>query len=68
MDDEGDDEDGFFVPHGYLSDGEGELDDGETAGLPKVILLSSFVTLTIRCFDTGKQRGENEDERKGLGG
>lgn len=41
MDDE-DEEDGFFVPHGYLSDGEGELDDGDPAGLPKVIILSSL--------------------------
>ena len=45
MDDE-DEEDGFFVPHGYLSDGEGELDDGDPAGLPKVIILSSFY-----CYD-----------------
>ena len=35
MDDE-EDEDGFFVPHGYLSDGEGEMDETDTAGLPKV--------------------------------
>ena len=36
MDDE-DEEDGFFVPHGYLSDGEGELDENDTGGLPKVL-------------------------------
>lgn len=33
MDDE-DEDDGFFVPHGYLSDGEGELNDSDTA-VPK---------------------------------
>ena len=26
---EEEEEDGFFVPHGYLSEGEGEMSDGE---------------------------------------
>lgn len=46
MDDE-DEEDGFFVPHGYLSEGEGELDDNETAGIPKV---TQFSSLSIALF------------------
>ena len=44
MDDE-EDEDGFFVPHGYLSDGEGEQDDNEIAGLPKVAYI--YVSLVF---------------------
>lgn len=41
MDDE-DEDDGFFVPHGYLSDGEGELNDSDTA-VPKVTNSQSFL-------------------------
>ena len=29
--DEDDSNDGFFVPHGYLSDGEGDLSDEEVS-------------------------------------
>ena len=50
MDDE-DDEDGFFVPHGYLSDGEGEQDDNEIAGLPKVAYIGIFsVNALLGCI------------------
>lgn len=51
MDDE-DDEDGFFVPHGYLSDGEGEPDDNDNAGLPKVH--SNLSSLVNCCLFIGK--------------
>jgi len=48
MDDE-DDDDGFFVPHGYLSDGEGELDDDAT-GLPKVTSFCDALNVLMCCF------------------
>lgn len=51
MEDE-DDEDGFFVPHGYLSDGEGEQDDGDTTGQPKVVI---FTILTLLTYCLGRK-------------
>ena len=52
MDDE-DEEDGFFVPHGYLSDGEGELDDNETAGMSKVTTQFPSNLIVLLCMFLG---------------
>lgn len=40
---EEEEDDGFFVPHGYLSDGEGETSDGEVS-------YACVVVLFMACF------------------
>ena len=42
-------DDGFFVPHGYLSEGEGEHSDGEVATATDNVSLYSCISSNPHC-------------------
>jgi len=45
-DEEDEEDDGFFVPHGYLSNDEGDLSDGEIEmGFPEDVSLLNYVSV-----------------------
>ena len=43
-------DDGFFVPHGYLSEGEGEHSDGEVATATDNVSSYSSIAITHTAF------------------